>query len=285
MPEDPGNATLLDRTGLSINDTILYQCPYGYQIREYLTWVTLIRLSVVASLISLPLASALNCSDIYPDTKAISQLSDVSIGAVMHVVCDPGYRVFGLKTDNFNTTCELDKTGTDADWCWIPPCEEIICPEPDVVAMATYVMNGNELGDNVTYTCETNYKISNTSTNVTDAICGYDEDFQGVWIGVPTCEEIICPDLPTLSNAFIEALPTNTRIGDATVYQCVDNCSAYLDGVQLRFTKTFNVTCRVDDDHFTAVWIANYTCDGRSIYTCRWNVDIFTASVAHTPAG
>ena len=34
MPEDPGNATLLDRTGLSINDTILYQCPYGYQVTE-----------------------------------------------------------------------------------------------------------------------------------------------------------------------------------------------------------------------------------------------------------
>jgi len=46
-----------------------------------------------------------------------------AIGSVIQVVCDEGYRIYNSPTNTVNTTCVLDKFGTTADWCWVPPCE------------------------------------------------------------------------------------------------------------------------------------------------------------------
>jgi len=54
--------------------------------------------------------------------------------------------------------------------------------------MATYILHGNKTGDNVTYTCDRNYKINGTATNTTNATCGFDDDYIGVWLNVPSCE-------------------------------------------------------------------------------------------------
>ena len=65
---------------------------------------------------------------------------------------------------------------------------EIACPEPVEVDRATYLMFGNRTYDNVTYVCETDHRITGTSTNTTNATCGHDDNFQGIWLNVPTCE-------------------------------------------------------------------------------------------------
>ena len=50
------------------------------------------------------------------------------------------------------------------------------------------MIHGTRFRDNVTYTCAADYRIHGTSTKETNATCEYNENFEGVWINVPTCE-------------------------------------------------------------------------------------------------
>ena len=51
-------------------------------------------------------------------------------------------------------------------------------------------MTGNNINDNVTYTCETNYRIKGTLSNKENATCGYNENLEVIWLNVPKCEGI-----------------------------------------------------------------------------------------------
>lgn len=152
--------------------------------------------------------------------NAFAIINDVSIGSMMQIVCEEGYRIYNSTTNTINTTCEVDELGLTANWCWVPKCEgklikhqtsahnhqciyyrtgvwsanslstysAISCPEPASVHMASYVVLGNKTNDNTTYTCLSNYRIKDSSRHEANATCGYDENYQGIWLGVPTCE-------------------------------------------------------------------------------------------------
>ena len=53
-------------------------------------------------------------------------------------------------------------------------------------------MIGNKTNDNVTYTCETNYRIKGTLSNKENATCGYNENLEVIWLNVPKCEGAHC---------------------------------------------------------------------------------------------
>ena len=65
---------------------------------------------------------------------------------------------------------------------------DISCPEPPDVNNAIKVQTGNRTNDSTIYTCTANYKVQGEATNTTNATCGYDANFQGIWNEVPTCE-------------------------------------------------------------------------------------------------
>ena len=52
-------------------------------------------------------------------------------------------------------------------------------------------MIGNKTNDNVTYTCETNYRIKGTLSNKEYATCGYNENLEVIWLNVPNCVNVL----------------------------------------------------------------------------------------------
>ncbi|KAK2145711.1 hypothetical protein LSH36_662g04077 [Paralvinella palmiformis] len=261
-PEDSINGTTINITGFMINDTVLHQCPYGYQVTEtgliyYNLTCNLVPGTTTAVWSEHPQLEPLNCSSKeYLMSKATFIKYGTALGSVIQVVCDEGYHIYNSSTNTVNTTCVLDKFGTSADWCWVPPCEE-----PDVVSMANYMIFGNTVNDTVTYTCQTNYIINGTSTNKWNATCGYDENLHGVWLDIPTCEGITCSDPVILPNASLVVSPDSTEIGATATYDCHEYLTLYRGGHQVNDTNSFNMTCLVNYYNFTGVWFAEEICD------------------------
>ncbi|GFO07402.1 sushi, von Willebrand factor type a, egf and pentraxin domain-containing protein 1 [Plakobranchus ocellatus] len=128
--------------------------------------------------------------------------------ARVHYACESGY----VQTSNgtYNLTCNED-TGVwrgDSD----VRCAPVDCGEPPTAGNATFSKTGTGFNDNVTYSCDFNYRVVSGDLERT---CGDD----GVWKGsLVLCAEWNCETPPDLANSSINF--TSIGVNSKAVYTC-----------------------------------------------------------------
>ena len=80
----------------------------------------------------------------------------------------------------------------------------VTCGSPANVPLSSSTNNGVNVGDTVTYTCDTGYAISGQMSNTSMATCGAN----GVWTIIPTC----LGECMSLGNVIKNGSLTNTLL-------------------------------------------------------------------------
>ncbi|KAK2139705.1 hypothetical protein LSH36_1640g00021, partial [Paralvinella palmiformis] len=238
---------------------ILYTCEDGYFMPTLNVSTVKIKCDCPGSeiLLSIENCTVMKCND-SPNVNNANFSTDNNIfGSIMEIICIDWYWIPELASNTVNTTCVMDQSGLFATWCWTPPCQEIICPEPPTIPMGTYVIQENK----AIYMCETNYKIKGKSSNTTEISCIYDENFRASWLAAPICQAISCPGVTDVQGANVLSKAENNYTGAVIQYRCHDGLVVYEDGLQINYTNQFNKTCIPDSSAFTGRWIGNYSCD------------------------
>ncbi|XP_065188244.1 E-selectin-like [Sycon ciliatum] len=94
-------------------------------------------------------------------------------------------------------------------WSAIPSCQEV-CPALNI-AQAMYSSTTRTIGTTVTVSCNSGYQLLGLET--VNCTAGRN------WTQLPTCEDIVCSTLPTITNGVAAPIST-ARYGVATV-QCM----------------------------------------------------------------
>ncbi|KAK2139339.1 hypothetical protein LSH36_1854g00019, partial [Paralvinella palmiformis] len=261
-PKNTTNGTIEQADGVRINDRVLYRCPPGYYVIEtglmyYNLTCKLIPNTVRAEWSAQPLIKDIICPEPKNTTNGtIEQADGVRINGMVLYRCPPGYYVIETGLMYYNLTCTLIPNTIRAEWSAQPPIKEAVCREPIFVKWASYVMIGNKTNDNVTYTCETNYRIKGTLSNKENATCGYNENLEVIWLNVPKCEVITCADSPDIPNATFDG--ASTVIGGHAEYWCD---YGYVVNNETHTTVGFKLTCLLDDNLITGHWSESPRCE------------------------
>ncbi|XP_065189195.1 sushi, von Willebrand factor type A, EGF and pentraxin domain-containing protein 1-like isoform X2 [Sycon ciliatum] len=122
------------------------------------------------------------------------------VGTTVTVSCASGFGVMGSAT----VTCMAG-----GSWSTLPTCVEA-CPALNI-AQAIYSSTTRTIGTTVAVSCNPGYQLLGLST--VNCMAGR------IWTQLPTCEDIVCSTLPTITNGVAAPIST-ARYGVATV-QCM----------------------------------------------------------------
>jgi hypothetical protein len=75
---------------------------------------------------------------------------------------------------------------------------------------------------------------------------------------------VMCDDPPEVNNGEIMKNPGTYNPGEETSYKCKNPYIVYQAGNANIGNQEFTKVCAIDYDTFTASWIGNYACDGKS---------------------
>lgn len=132
-------------------------------------------------------------------------------GAVAKLTCNQGYYLQFL----YLPAAEIHCLGPPAKWnASFDDCKSFCLPPPKVEG-ATMPIASASYGDTLTYTCDPGRQFPNNGTTA-HITC----DTSGNWEGtpLPTCEWILCPPLPPVSNSIRDTMK-NTA-GTTVTFSC-----------------------------------------------------------------
>ncbi|XP_019647923.1 PREDICTED: LOW QUALITY PROTEIN: sushi, von Willebrand factor type A, EGF and pentraxin domain-containing protein 1-like [Branchiostoma belcheri] len=165
-----------------------------------------------------PTCTLVQCPPLSPVVNG--QMSGgMSYGDQVMFTCNPGYILSGTTS----RTCQADGTWSGAQ----PVCNQMKCP--DVVApLHGSLSGGTNIGDTVTYSCDTGYQLVGLSVQTCEAT--------QTWSNTkPTCTRVACQKLDPLTNGIING--TSNLYGDIVTFEC---------NVGYQLVGSSSLTCQSD---------------------------------------
>ncbi|CAH1783128.1 unnamed protein product, partial [Owenia fusiformis] len=201
-PSNPVNGDVSSTEGLC-GDDVTYTCDWCYRISGGSTrqctddfgWVPLAE----------PVCEVLKCDKLMPPQNGRIIKDGTNCKSTVEFECEDGFELSG----NEVLTC-IDNGGSSGVWDGaVPTCEAIECPEPMPFAPVNGSRDANRtdsppfnMGEIITYRCDTCYQIKLNSFNIRDddILCQSD----GTWdSNPPECERKMCDPVEAPENGFI----------------------------------------------------------------------------------
>ncbi|XP_064387965.1 uncharacterized protein LOC135336171 isoform X3 [Halichondria panicea] len=209
----------------------------------------------------MPLCELVTCQSLSsPSNGQIDYQGDTAVPfdyqTTVTYSCNNGYGLFG---GDRVRTCVSSSAGP-GEWNGIAPtCEGVVCTAltaPDNFGRVSYSPDTSEpynVRTVATYSCNTNFGYGLTGSSTRTCVDGDRLTIAGVWNGVsPSCDYIVCPDLPELTNGVITfqypALATSLVFETQAFHSC--NNGYYLQGSAIR-------NCTSDGATSVGVWDRN----------------------------
>ncbi|KAK2142429.1 hypothetical protein LSH36_956g00002, partial [Paralvinella palmiformis] len=291
-PRNTTNGTIIQSSGLGINDTTLYRCPPGYYVVEtglmhYNLTCKWIPNTVTAEWSAQPPIKVIICPEPRNTTNGtIIQSSGLGINDTTLYRCPPGYYVVETGLMHYNLTCKWIPNTVTAEWSAQPPIKGllnlndififyvssivtkvIICPEPRNTTNGTIIQSsGLGINDTTLYRCPPGYYVVETGLMHYNLTCKWIPntvtaewsaqppikaiDYQTGLLNSIVTKVIICPEPRNTTNGTI-IQSSGLGINDTTLYRCPPGYYVVETGLM-----HYNLTCKWIPNTVTAEWSA-----------------------------
>ncbi|XP_064386676.1 sushi, von Willebrand factor type A, EGF and pentraxin domain-containing protein 1-like [Halichondria panicea] len=209
-------------TTTTFTGTVTYSCVTGYWISPGVTTATA---TCMANRTwgPLPTCQLLDCGSppTVPNASPGTPTRTTYQGTVTYT-CDSRYKVSNGVT-KATATCQ-----DNGNWRPLPTCTIVDCGlPPTIINGSPGTPTSTTFEGTVSYTCNNRYRMSGSATVTCEA--------SGSWSTRPTCSDIVCPPLPTITNGIISYSPDVTPdydLGTNATYTC--EAGFYLEGNEVR---------------------------------------------------